>query len=31
MYYITRLLNFTDVCVYGGAVENLCTISFSVI
>ena len=31
LYYITILLKFTDVCVYGGAVENLYTISLGVI
>jgi hypothetical protein len=31
LYYITRLLKFTDVSVYGGAVENLCTVSLGVI
>ena len=31
LYYITRLLEFTDVCVYGCAAEILCSISLSVI
>jgi len=29
-YYFARLLQFTDVCVYGGAVENLCTVSLGI-
>jgi hypothetical protein len=28
--YITRLLQFTDVCMYGCAFENLCAIILSV-
>jgi hypothetical protein len=31
LYYITRLLKFTDVCVYGCAFEDLCAINLSVI
>jgi len=31
LHYIIRLLEFTDVCVYGGTVENLYTITLGVI
>jgi hypothetical protein len=30
LYYFAGLLKFTDVRVYGGAVENLCSISLSI-
>jgi len=31
LYYITRLLKFADICVFGGTVKNLSTISLGVI
>jgi len=30
LYCFTRILKFTDVCIYGCAVEKLCTASLSV-